>query len=865
MASFYIIDGHSYIYRAYHAIRGLSTSAGFPTNAIYGFTNMLMKIIRENKPDYLAVALDSGRATKRQEIYEDYKSHRPPMPEDLAAQIPHIRRVLEAFRVESVAVEGEEADDIIATLTTAARAQGIDVFLVTSDKDLYQLVGPGVRVYDTMKNKVTDESGVVERFGVEPARISDLLALMGDTSDNIPGAPGVGEKTARALIAQFGGVEQLLAGSARIERAKLRAAIDENADLIRLSYRLATLNHALPIPFERENLRIAEPDWQTLLSIFHEFEFTALAKTMPSAPLSVDHCVAATPLDASEYLAKAGGDIVIQTESAGRRPLDSDLAGIAISAPGLACLYVPNRPGMIEAIRPALENPGVRKTGHNLKKDIHALRRAGIALRGVYFDTMIASYLLNPNRAGHSLEEAAFSFLNIKKRSYEEAVGGGSLFDESGGIAEFLCENTAVIRRLAGDLAARVEGAGLSPLMYGTEMPLIPVLAEMEAAGISVDMDLLGLYSGELASEMEKVERRIYFYAGERFNINSPKQLSEILFQKLRLPPVKKTKTGYSTDVDVLEELAAEHELPREIIEYRTLSKLKGTYVDALPVLRNPKTGRVHTTLNQTVAATGRLSSSDPNLQNIPVRGAWGKKIRAAFVAADGMRLLSADYSQIELRVLAHLSRDPVLSAAFQEGVDVHAVTASRLFGLPPESVTAEMRRRAKTVNFGVVYGMSPFGLAQQLGISAGEAKRYIDRYFETHHGVAAFIEQVIEKARKDGFVTTMFGRRRDIPELKGAGNDKQLGRRLAVNSPIQGAAADIIKSAMLLATRMIAEKNLSARMLLQVHDELLFEAPDGEMDALREIVKTAMESAAELTVPLKVEIGVGRSWAEAH
>lgn len=875
MATIYIIDGHSYIYRAYYAIRNLSSSSGFPTNAIFGFTNMLFKIIREKNPDHLFVAFDSGKPTKRQDLYESYKAHRPSMPEDLVVQVPHIRRIIDAFRIKTLSLPGEEADDIIATLTNMARAEGLDVCLVTSDKDLYQLLGPGVTAYDTMKNRIFQADDIVERFGVEPERIPDFLALTGDSADNIPGVPGVGPKTAKTLMKEFGSVERLLQEAESIKRPRLRETVKDNADMLRLSLRLATVNSNLPLPVDLKKCRMTEPDWPGLLDIFREFELTSLAKIVPSRSINTPHKVITDKQDIDSFLSRVDGELAMQTEISGREAVDSDIVGLALALPGSDPVYIPLYPEcrqsseLLAAVQPVLENPDIRKTGYNLKKDTHALQRAGITLKGHYFDAMLASYLLNPNRSGHSLEEITLLHLSRKKLSYDEAIGKGKApvdipVEKA---AAFLSENVSIITALKQALEPLIDKSGLASILYNIEIPLISVLADMESTGIRINRDILAEYSSELEAEMRKIEQRIFFYAGEEFNVNSPKQLQEILFDKLRLTPVKKTKTGYSTDVDVLEELAAGHDLPREILEHRSLSKLKNTYVDVLPGLINPETGRVHTTFNQTATATGRLSSSNPNLQNIPVRGEWGRKIREAFVAGkEDYLLVSADYSQIELRILAHFSQDQALIDAFTDGTDAHTVTASHLFGVASNIVTQDMRRLAKTVNYGIIYGMSPFGLARQLGISSSQAKKYIDKYFEMHPGVHKYTESVVEQAVKKGFVSTMFGRQREIPELKSSGKaNRQLGQRLAVNSPIQGTAADLIKIAMLNIQRGLKSKGMRSRMILQVHDELLFDAPEGEIQKLMNFIRKEMEEAATFSVPLKADIGTGKNWAEAH
>jgi DNA polymerase-1 len=883
MPTLYLIDGNSYIYRAFYAIKRLSTSSGFPTNALYGFTNMILKILRERSPDYFAVVFDSPEPTERHKVYEEYKAQRPPVPDDLKPQIPAIKKLIDAFNIKTIEVPGYEADDLLGTIAKKAEKGGVDVFIVSGDKDLCQILGPHIRLYDTMKDKITDEKAVIDRYGVSPERFPEIMALMGDAIDNIPGVPGIGEKTAVRLLKEFGSLDKLLKDYLRIKTPKLRKAISENLDNIRLSLRLATINTNVSFDISMDDLRIGTPRWDELLDYFRRYEFSSLIRLIPQSeamPSEGPECITILSEDKfKEALSLIKDDVTIDTETSSPHPVGAELVGISMASDPARAYYIPvshsykgvpeqlPKGYVIKKLKGILEDSRIKKTGHNIKYDLIILKNNGIELRGIYFDTMIASYLLMPNKANHNLNDVALHYLGYKKLSYNE-VAGKKNFREVNieDATRYSGEDAHVALRLRGTLEPMLRREGLERLFHDIEIPLIEVLADMEMTGIRIDLALMKDLSEELQKEISSVEERIYFIAGERFNINSPKQLQEILFDKLKLRTVKRTKTGYSTDVDVLEELSLEHELPGEILEHRTLSKLKNTYVDALPRLVNPETGRVHTSFNQTVTATGRLSSSDPNLQNIPVRGRWGTRIREAFIAEEDHLLLSADYSQIELRILAHLSNDKGLIRIFNEDRDIHSMTASELFGLPEEMVDAEMRRRAKTVNFGIVYGISPYGLSKELQIGTDEAKQYIETYFVRHEGVRRYIDEQIRQATEKGYVTTIFNRKRPIPELKSKNKTtRQLGERLAMNTPIQGSAADIIKVAMINIHKRLKKEGLMTRMLLQVHDELLFEVPVKEVDNVRRLVKDEMEGAVSLSVPLKVDIGIGRNWAEAH
>jgi len=879
----YLIDGNSYVYRAFYAIKGLTNSKGFPTNAIYGFTTMLLKIIREKSPDALVVSFDSPVPTERHRIFQDYKAHRPETPSELVLQLPHIRKVVSAFRIKIFELGGYEADDIIGTLAKDAAAQGTEVFIVTADKDMLQLVDERIKIYDPMKDRVLDEAYVREKFGVGPERVTEFMALTGDASDNIPGIKGVGEKTAKELLSSFDSIEDLLEHPEKIKREKLRKMVSDNKEFVRLSQKLATIDLSVPIEIDREEFALQSPDWLALLPLFREFEFTTLIKLLPAVESTERKHAAITSLGKlTEVLSAIRNEIAIDTEATGRNPFTDSLVGISICNEKESAFYIPVAhssslvsPGVqidikdtVRALSPILQDAGISKIGHNLKYDLMLLGRNGVPVAGKLFDTMIAAYLLNPNKPNHSLDEVSFEYLSKRKKSFMEVLKKRASFAEVPleEATSYAAEDAALSYELKELLFKKLEEKGLSKIYFDIEMPLIEVLIDMEKSGIKIDPALLNSLSEEIAIEIDSIQKRIFFIAGEEFNINSPKQLSTVLFHRLGLSPSKKTKTGFSTGMEVLEELAGVHELPREVLNYRSLTKLKSTYLDTLPSLINPQTGRLHTSFNQTVTATGRLSSSEPNLQNIPVRGEWGTRIREAFITEPGNLLLSADYSQVELRILAHLSGDKGLIDAFNTDIDIHTRTASELYGVSLDKVTPDMRRIAKTVNFGVIYGISAFGLSETLNIDRRDAEKYIRQYFERHPGVKEYINNILAEAKEKGYVTTLFGRKRPLPELNSHNrNIQQQGERLAVNSPIQGAAADIIKIAMIQIRQSLHIQRIRAKMILQVHDELLFEVPESELKAVLEIVKKNMEEAVSLSVPLKVDIGYGKNWAEAH
>ncbi len=884
--SFYIIDGNSYIYRAFYAIKNLATSYGLPTNAVFGFANMLLKVIKEQSPDLIAIAFDPKGPTRRHLEFKEYKAHRPPMPKDLIPQIPYIHKLVEAFRIPVFIQEGQEADDIIATLARKAEAQGLDVTIITGDKDILQLVGPNIKVYDTLKDKMYEPKDVEERFGVPPDRMIEIMGLMGDSSDNIPGVEGIGEKTAQMLIKQYGSIENLLAHAHEIPKPKLRQSLTESADRARFSRELAKLHADVPLAVDYDALRTKEPDNVALLTILRDLEFTTLLKYVTQEPEEKTqyHTVLTEP-DFQElvHMLSSADEFCFDTETTSFDPMQAELVGISFSVQTYEAYYLPlghvypgvpkqiNREHALGALKPILENPSIKKVGQNIKYDVLVLGHYDIAVAGISFDTMIASYLLNPGRSSHSLDAIALEFLSYKTMTYKEVTGSGKKqigFQEVDlqTATRYSGEDADVSLRLKQILEPRLKEQNLEKLFRDLEMPLMGVLADMERTGVKIDAEFLKHMSKKLQKETTKITRTIYELAGTEFNINSPKQLADILFGKLVLTPVKKTKTGFSTDVDVLEELAHVHALPAEILKYRTLSKLKSTYIDALPAMINPKTGRLHTSLNQTVTTTGRLSSSEPNLQNIPIRTDLGREIRRAFIAEQGASLLSADYSQIELRVLAHMSLDPALIQTFQEDQDIHTRTASEIFGLPPDEITPEMRRKAKAVNFGIIYGISAFGLAQNTGVSSIEAKRYIDSYFARYPKVREFLDRTIQEAKANGYVTTLLGRRRFIPELASStASVRNFGERTAVNTPIQGTAADLIKLAMIHIHQRLRRERLHSKMILQVHDELVFEVADSEIDLMKKLVKEEMEGVLALSVPIRVDMGVGKNWDEAH
>ncbi len=872
----FLIDGNAFCYRAFYAVRPLTTSSGEPTQAVFGVVSMLKKILEEAKPTHLAFCFDLGEPTFRHLRYKAYKATRKPMPDDLVRQMPRVKEVLRAYRIPIFEQAGFEADDLLGTLAERLARKDFDVFIATSDKDALQLVTERVKIYSAHQDGlILDRDKVKERFGgLGPERVTDVLALAGDSSDNIPGLPGVGEKTAVELIRRFGSLEKLISRAGELESPARAKALREHKEKLAEWKELVTIRTDVPIDLDVDALKRSEPDTRELSRLFAELEFRKflidLGPEQKQDPTDRRYELVSGERDVREFASKLGAApaFAVLTHRAEGDARRARLVGMSFAVKPRQAFYVPCDAAAIRAIRPALENERIEKWGHALKDDLHALRRAGVQLAGPLFDCSIASYLANPARGGHTLEDVAFERLSIKKMGVSEVVGSGKEkvgLDQvpASGLRDFACEEADLVARLKPLLAKRLAEFSLAKLFTDLEMPLTRVLARMEWEGVRVDREILETLGRQCRHELDELAGRIYREAGEEFNINSTKQLADILFTKLRLPVVKRTKTGYSTDVAVLEKLAESHELPRLILDYRERAKLQSTYLEAIPQLIDSETGRLHTSFNQTVTATGRLSSSDPNLQNIPIRSKLGREIRRAFVPrAKARKLLAADYSQVELRLLAHLSGDPVLTTAFREDRDIHAHTACVLYGVQEKDVTREMRDAAKTVNFSVLYGKTAFGLARDLGISVGDAADFIKAYFKRYGRVESFLGEKLEQARRDGYVTTMLGRRAYVPDIKHPNATvRGFAERAAMNAPLQGSAADLIKLAMVAIDAELEKKYPQAHMILQVHDELVFDVPDPEVDAVSGLVKDKMETAMVLDVPLRVDVHVGDSW----
>src|SRR5438876_5948684 len=933
-ATLYLVDGYALISRAFFAMiaRPLTTRRGENTSAAWGVTNFLLRLLERRRPDYLAWVHDVGQSF-RHRTYPEYKATREKLgaelQQDFDRSVERIAQILDAFRVSVVGVDGFEADDVIGSLATAASARGLEVVIVSGDKDFYQLIAPGIALLNpgrggpaAVEEHWVDQTNASERLGVPPERVVDYLALVGDSSDNVPGVKGVGEKTALELLKTFGDLDAIIANAERISGKRAREAVQQHADLARLSRELVTIKRDVPLPLDLDRLRARPPDVARLTELFTELEFRSLIPKLASLePAATASAVAVTPrvpvatgapslatltparaeptiLDDPAQLPAAVAEwrraplVALDTETSSLDPMRAELVGMSLAVPPGRSWYLPfahvapdgelaggtpprNLPPLgseaLAPLRELLADDRVPKAGHNIKYDWLVLRGAGVALAGVVYDSMLASFVLDPGRRSHAIDELARERLSLELRTYGDVVGRGRAERPFEAVpvadaARYSCGDSEVVLRLREAFQPELEDHRLLELLETVEVPLISVLVEMEWRGVLVDLERLADISRQFARELAELERAIYRAAGTEFNINSTPQLRHVLFEKHQLPVLKKTKTGPSTDYDVLEQLAAMgHEVPRLLIEYRELAKLKSTYVDALPGFINPATGRIHTSFNQAGAATGRLSSSDPNLQNIPVRTPRGEAIRRAFVAAPGWLLLTADYSQVELRLLAHLSGDPAFVRAFEQGGDIHRQTAAIIFGVPQDDVTPEMRARAKTINFATIYGQGPFALARQLGISQDQAKAFIAEYFARFAGVRTWLDRTVAEARERGYVETLFGRRRYIPELKDRNfNIRAFGERTATTSPLQGSAADLIKIAMIRIEQAVRERGLAARMLLQVHDELVFEVPEGQQGSATDLVKSHMEGAANLRVPLVVSIGVGSNWVDA-
>lgn len=918
------------MYRAYYAFihRPLTNARGQNTSAVYGFVTFLNRILSQEYPDYLAVVFDTAAPTFRHKAYKEYKATRQEMPEDMVPQIGMIKDVVKAFNIPLLEMNGFEADDIMGTLARQAEQESFRTFLVTSDKDFMQLVSAKTKMYKPGRAgddvEIVDLEGVKKKFGVTPDKVIDVLGLIGDTSDNVPGVPGVGEKTAIPLIQKYGSIENLYKNIGKIEQKGLKQKLETHKELAFLSKQLVTIDTRVPLKIGLKDLKAQPRDIPALTSLFEELDFRSLLPTLnkgkqPAAP--VDAKAADIP-DQTEPLTDIKRDkhsysliteetklnqlitrlrktraFVFDTETTSTNALQSELVGISISLkPGEAHFiavqpptgngstdlfgkkagnHIEN-PGLepelvVKTLKPVFEDPSITKIGHNIKYDMLVLSQYGIATDGPIIDTMVASYVLRAD-GRHGLDASAREHLGYSMVSYKDLTGSGK--EQKAlrevpleALSDYSCEDADITFRLYEVFQKKLKSAGMTILCEEIEFPLVAVLARMEESGIAVDVGYLRTMSAVMEKQLADLTGKIHKLAGGAFNINSTQQLGDVLFNKLGLRTVRKTKTGFSTDVNVLEELRNEHEIVEHLLEYRQLSKLKSTYVDALPALIHPKTGRVHTSYNQTVAATGRLSSSDPNLQNIPIRTETGRSIRKAFIPGrKENRILSADYSQIELRVMAHISGDVSLAQAFRNGEDIHTSTASKVFGVPLKEVTREMRRKAKEVNFGIMYGIGPFGLATRLEISQAEAKEIISLYFERFPKVKHYINETIETARAHGYVETLRGRRRYLPDLKSANqNIRSNAERQAINMPIQGSAADMIKLAMIRIDRAIRAKGLGTRMLLQVHDELVFELAKGEEATVKTLVTKHMKEALTLDVPLEIEIGVGANWLEAH
>lgn len=886
----FLIDGQSYIYRAFYAVRDLTNSSGFPTNAIFGFVNMLQRVQEVYAPSHLAVVFDAPGRNFRHERYADYKANRQSMPEPLRQQIPRIKDIVEAYRIPAIELAGYEADDILATLATCWERDGAEVVLVSGDKDLMQLVSERVTMLDTMRDQEIGINEVQAKFGVEPGRVVEVQALMGDATDNIPGIPGVGEKTAIKLITEWHDLEGVLSHADEM-KGKLGQKVRDNAELARLSKELATLDRNVPIEVNLDQLVSEEPNTERLRELFTEFEFRRfLADLDVSWEFSLEEEEAKAgkyeTIRTEQQLSSVLKDIraaktyCLDTETTALNPLDAELVGVALAVEEEKAWYIPvghtteeAEPQLpletvIQALRSLLDDGSLSLIGQNVKYDVMVLAKYDLWPKKLTGDTMLASYLLNP-ATRHNLTELAWEHLRYSMTSYESVTDGATKSFAEVPIDQataYSGEDADLTLRLANRLFPKLAEEGMDTLFSEVEVPLVLVLSRMELAGILIDTDFLAGLSVEFGEQRQQLEAEIYELAGEEFNIASSQQLQHILFEKLSLPRGKKTKTGSSTDSSVLEALSDRYPLPAKILSYRGFAKLQSTYVDALPKLIHPKTGRIHTSFNQTVTATGRLSSSNPNLQNIPIRSEEGRRIRAAFVPAPGHVFVSADYSQIELRLLAHLSQDAVLVEAFRSGQDVHARTAAEIFAVPVETVSADQRREAKTINFGIIYGMGAHRLARSLGIPFKTAQQYIDQYFARYSGIKGYMDGVLEEARQRGYVTTLQGRRRYVPDLQSKNRQVvSAAERVAINTPIQGTAADLIKIAMVAIDRRLQQEKLDTRMLLQVHDELLFEVPEEEIEIVTSLVRESMESVTSLQVPLEVEIGQGASWAAAH
>ena len=896
---FILVDGSSYLFRAFHALPPLTNSRGEATGAIVGVVNMLRKLISEYRPTHMAVVFDAPGGSFRNELYDQYKANRPAMPEELREQIEPLHRIVEAMGLPLLLIPGVEADDVIGTLATRASEAGMDTLVSTGDKDLAQLVDGHVTLINTMTDTRLDRQGVIDKFGVAPEQIIDYLALVGDASDNIPGIPKCGPKTAVKWLSAYGSIDGIKEHADEI-KGKVGESLREHLDQLELSRRLTTIKLDLELAQAPDELRPGAPDVEALRDWYKKIEARRLLESLESentpaeAEVESDQALVEyqTVLEEADFEAwmkrlQRAELIAFDTETTSLDYMQAELVGVSFALEPGEAAYVPlahvypgapqqlSREWVLERLKPLLEDPQRPKVGQNLKYDMSVLARYGIELQGIAFDTMLESYVLDSTATRHDMDSLAEKYLGLKTIKYEEVAGKGSKqlsFDQVPleQAAPYAAEDADITLRLHRALWPSLEKEeGPANLLHELEIPLVPVLSRMERCGVKIDADLLRKQSGELAERMHQLEQRAFEVAGRSFNLGSPKQIGQIFFEELELPVVAKTPKGApSTAESVLQELAEQgYELPDLILQHRGFSKLKSTYTDKLPQMVNPDTGRVHTSYHQAVAATGRLSSSDPNLQNIPVRSEEGRRIRQAFVPEQGYRMVAADYSQIELRIMAHLSADEGLLKAFEAGEDIHRATAAEVFQVEsPEQVTAEQRRSAKAINFGLIYGMSAFGLARQLGIERGAAQEYVDLYFERYPGVREYMERMRKTAHEQGYVETVFGRRLHLPEINARNKMRQAAaERTAINAPMQGTASDIIKRAMLSMDGWIRKDRPAVRMIMQVHDELVFEVKAAGLEAACERIRSEMESAASLSVPLLVDVGVGQNWDEAH
>ena len=887
-----LVDGSSYLFRAFHALPPLSNSKGQPTGAVYGVINMLRKLRDEYKPEYMAVVFDAKGKTFRHDIYKEYKAHRPPMPDDLKAQIEPLHQLVKALGFPLISVEGVEADDVIGTLASHATQQNKEMLISTGDKDLAQLVNAHVTLINTMNNEVLDEAGVESKFEVPPTRIIDYLTLVGDTSDNIPGVPKVGPKTAVKWLKQYDSLDNLLEHKDEVS-GKIGENLRNSVDDLPMSRDLVTIRCDLDLGLELDDLKMQQPDNETLHDMYVDLEFRSWLDDMAegeSAPArkttsaSYQTVLIKKDLDAWLKKLKAADAFAFDTETTSLDYMAARVVGVSFAIETGEAAYVPfghdyadapkqlSEKDVLGGLKPLLENAKKAKIGQNLKYDAHVLANHGIHMQGIAEDTMLESYVLDSTQR-HDMDSMALRLLGHETIHFVDIAGKGVkqlTFNEIDleQAGPYAAEDADITLQIHHKLSAQLKSENKLMSVYrDIELPLLPVLLKIERTGVKVDVPMLKKQSKQLAKRIVEIEKQAFDVAGESFNLASPKQIQAILFDKQALPVIRKTPKGQpSTAEDVLQELAADYELPQLILEHRSMSKLRSTYTDKLPEQVNAETGRVHTSYNQTVAATGRLSSTDPNLQNIPIRSEEGRRIRQAFIAEKGYCLLAADYSQIELRIMAHLSQDQSLLKAFSEGLDIHKATAAEVFGLPVDEVKSDQRRAAKAINFGLIYGMSAFGLAKQLGIGRYEAQQYVDLYFARYPGVKAYMDSTREKAHEQGYVETVFGRRLYLPEINSRnGQRRQYAERTAINAPMQGTAADIIKRAMIQVDKALTEKKMDARVVMQVHDELVVEVAEKQADKLAALLHANMESAAELSVPLIVEVGQGANWDEAH